>query len=150
MRVFKSETILISVLVAYAVKLIGVVGIGGASMACVDGGNCSPSMAQLFDELRFAAAYAVGGIIYLITMARRMPKYPIDYALSTVLFGHVGWLVFIYLLYAGLVAPLVPELLSYYDSPGARAVRFADSSVVPIVLTGVLILSWSRFVRENK
>jgi hypothetical protein len=149
MKHLSARTIIKAAFFVYSLKLIGNAALGGASMACAEGGRCGMTLSEAAETLRFALPYAVGASIYLYLWYRRLSTSSLDSVVRTALLMHAGWLCAL-AVYGLLLAPIAPELLSYYDSPGARAVRFLDTLVVPVLLTATVIGMWPVRSRENK
>ena len=127
----------------YLIKIISLFLIAGAGKVCAEEGICTVQLREFLIGMKTAPIYIIGAFWYFSLKSKKIKVAAVDRTLSAVFYVHFAWLLSVYFIYITLLAPLAPELLSYYSSPGAKAIRFIDTFIFPIVLLAVF-LYWSR------
>ena len=115
------------VLLFYMLMAVGTVACVGASMAHVEGATDDQEVYRMvIREVSPALVYVLALIVFVLVAMLSKRASVVQLAIERMFVFHFAWfpLIFVY----SLVAPLAPELLSYYRSPGCIAIRFASSA----------------------
>ena len=118
----------------YMCVAAGVVTCVGVSMANADGGVSDQEVYRMvIREVLPALVYVLA--LFVLALAAMLSKNAsvVRLAIERMFIFHFAWLPLIFIYQC--IAPLAPELLSYYRSPGAITIRFVSSAWPFIMLS---------------